>query len=80
MIYNKATKKYRRQILRDCAIIPGARKNLISGPQLEDDGLFIYTKDRSITGVGKDGKNIHYAFQRSASRLYTMDCPLVSEN
>ena len=37
MIYNKATKKYRRQILRDCAIIPGARKNLISGPQLEDD-------------------------------------------
>jgi hypothetical protein len=51
MIYNKATKKHRRQILRDCAIIPGARKNLISGPQLEDDGLFIYTKVRSITGV-----------------------------
>ena len=43
MIYNKATKKHRRQLLRDCAILPGARKNLISGPQLEDDGLCKYT-------------------------------------
>ena len=41
MLYNHATKKYRRQLLRDCAIIPGARKNLISGPQLDDDGLYV---------------------------------------
>ena len=52
-----------------------------SGPQLEaDDGMFIYTKDRSITGVGIYGKGIHYTFQRAANRLYTMECPLVTEN
>ena len=36
MIYNHSTRRYRRQLLRDCAIIPGARRNLISGPSLGD--------------------------------------------
>ena len=66
--------------MRDCAIIPGARRNLISGPSLEDDGLYVYTKDRSITGLTKDGVKIRYHFERSKGRLYTLDCPLVTND
>jgi len=80
MIYNHSTRRYRRQLLRNCAIIPGARRNLISGPSLEDDGLYVYTKDRSITGITEDGAKIRYHFERSKGRLYTLDCPLVTND